>query len=84
MGATIPRIIDVITADRKACALGIVFFGSAVDKNLPVRNFAPIVCRHSHFVDEENCVRAGDLTGHALSESPNLFGIGVAVEFVVF
>ena len=74
----------MITADRKACALGIVFFGYAVDKNLPVRNFAPIVCRQSHFVDEENCVCDDDLTRHALSESPNFFGIVVVVEFAVF
>ena len=55
-----------------------------VENAAPVRNVVPTVYMHACFVDEENCVNAIDLTGHALSKLPNLFGIGVAVEFSVF
>ena len=73
----------MISGDCEACALGIFFFGFSVDNDAPVHNVAPTVCRQACFVNEEHFVRAGDLTEHALSESPNFYGIGVAVEFAV-
>ena len=65
-------IIDAIADNREACAVGIIFFRSVVDKDAPIRNAAPTVCRHAHFVDEKNYVCAGDLTGYALSELTNI------------
>ena len=61
-----------------------LFFRPACNNNAAICDVAPLVSGNAGFINEEDCVGAGYLAGHALGEASNFFGVRLAVDVLVF